>query len=322
VWSAALAPHGLAEAPVRNGGHGAGALDTAPVALPFSRMPPTVTADPVLQRQANRRTMVARPMLVSPVRTSPADRRPAPGVLYGEWDPSPIDLDSPRIPAVAPVLAGAWLARGVLTADDCARLVAAMEASGRALPVSVHGLPGGGAEVGSVRATAWAPTLGCALWQRLASLLPAERRVEATTPTDWHWPTPHRRWRPVGVSPLLRFMRYDAGGRHHGHYDRSFDHGDGRRTLMSLVLYLTEVAAGWGGRTRFLRDGQEHLPVELRRHDDWPREARGHEVLAAVRPERGAVLLFDHRMCHDIERYDGPVPRVIVRGDVVFEALD
>ena len=69
-----------------------------------------------------------------------------------------------------------------------------------------------------------------------------------------------------------------------------------------------------------MRDGQEALPVWARDHEDWTRPVRDDEVLAAVRPQRGDVLLFDHRLCHDVEPYTGDAPRVIVRGDVVFLA--
>ena len=43
--------------------------------------------------------------------------------------------------------------------------------------------------------------------------------------------------------------------------------------------------------------------------------------LPAVRPAAGDALVFDHRICHDVERWDGPGERVIVRGDVVYEAV-
>jgi hypothetical protein len=215
------------------------------------------------------------------------------------------------------------LAQGVLTPADCVRLASLFEGSGRAVPVGVEGRPGGDdPRVGSRRATAWSPALAQALWPRLRSAMPERLAVTDTTPTDWHAPSAHRRWRAEGVNPVLRFMVYARGGRHHGHYDNAYDFGDGRRTLVSFVLYLTDVRPEDGGRTRFLRDGQEALAVWDRSHRDWPREALAHEVLLGVTPRRGAALLFFHRRCHDIERYDGAPPRVIVRGDLVYRAED
>ena len=41
-------------------------------------------------------------------------------------------------------------------------------------------------------------------------------------------------------------------------------------------------------------------------------------MILGVRPQLGSALLFDHRLCHDVEHYVGGTPRVIVRGDIVF----
>jgi hypothetical protein len=131
--------------------------------------------------------------------------------------------------------------------------------------------------------------------------------------------TGHRSYRVVGLSPLLRFMRYDPGGRHLCHYDAGFDYGDGRRTLLSVVLYLTD--APHSGATRFVRDGQESMPVRERKFEDWSRDTRDDEVTLSVHPARGHALVFDHRLCHDVQRWEGPGPRVIVRADVVYEAI-
>ena len=142
-----------------------------------------------------------------------------------------------------------------------------------------------------------------------------------TTPTDWYALSQrreYRRWRGIAVSPLLRFMKYEAGGEHYGHYDMGYDYGDGRRTLVSFVVYLTTVADNDGGRTRFLRDGQQELPIWQRNHADWRERASVNQILQSVRPQQGAVLFFDHRICHDVEPYTGLTPRIIIRGDIVY----
>ncbi len=263
------------------------------------------------------------------------ERRPPPGAIPGAWDPPAIALD-PRValPAwerLAIPDALALVVRDVLTHDDCARLRRAMDESGRAEPVGVTGITaapgdGRGYGVGSVRATAWSPELAAALWRRLRPAVPSVRFLGDLTPTDGFAITKeagrrsgHRTYRVVGLSPLLRFMRYDPGGRHFCHYDAGFDYGDGRRTLLSVVFYLTDAPES--GATRFVRDGQEAIPVRDRTFDDWSRDTRDDEVLLSVHPARGQALVFDHRLCHDVERWDGPGPRVIVRADVVYEAV-
>jgi NAD+ synthetase len=250
------------------------------------------------------------------------ERRPPAGAIPGAWDPPRIELDPiaklPPWERLAIPDALALLVRDVLTHGDCARLREAMEQWGHAEPVGVTGVSGehAGYGIGSVRATAWSPDLASALWKRLRPALPCVRFLGELTPTDG---AGHRTYRLVGLSPLLRFMRYDPGGRHLCHHDAGFDYGDGRRTLLSVVFYLTDAPAS--GATRFVRDGQEGVPVRDRTFDDWSRDTRDDEVMLSVHPARGHALVFDHRLCHDVQRWEGPGPRVVVRADVVYEAV-
>jgi NAD+ synthetase len=279
---------------------------------------------------------------------SPRDHpRPAGGVGPGEWVPGPVALDPPtglpsrldlldtaradgdtdaQAHAVAAGQPVAFLARTVLAPADCQRLIQAMARGSEPAPVGITGVCGS-AGVGSMRATAWSPELAAALWARLRAVVPSVRFLDPRTPTDGHATvgrSGHRTWRAAGLSPVLRFMRYEAGGRHLTHFDAGYDYGDGRRTLLSVVLYLTgagDLDAGSGGATRLVRDGQEHLPVWARDHDDWDRDTDPDEVLVAVRPEQGAALVFDHRIGHDVEQWDGPGARVVIRADVIYEAV-
>jgi NAD+ synthetase len=279
------------------------------------------------------------------------EQRPPAGQLPGEWEPAGVTLSSPpRLPDARSVrgttgqVVGLF-APSVLDADDCAHLVEAMAAHAPLQPVSVTGHRSGDrrgpertvgdepvaglgaatAGIGSDRGTAWAPALAAELWARVRPLVPSVRVLRPCDATDGFATgarAGHRAWRAVGLGPVLRFMRYRPGGRHLCHYDAGFDYGDGRRSLVSLVLFLTDRDdRASGGATRFVRDGQEHLPVWERVHDDWARDTEPDEVIAAVAPSRGGVLLFDHRQCHDVERWHGPGDRVIVRGDVVYEAI-
>ena len=262
------------------------------------------------------------------------EKRPPVGSLPGEWlPPSDLALLPQQLQLHTEALAVhpqslTLVAHDVLDQRNCHLLVAALEASGKGCPVDVFGFSGedarGGIRTaateearGSWRATAWAPELAEQLWQFLEPAVPDQRVMQEFTATDW---LPHRRWRKFGLSPVLRFMRYESGGQHCCHYDQSFDYGDGRRTLMSVVFYLTEVEAGKGGCTRFVRDGQESAPLPERNYGDWTRLTRDDEVILGVRPQLGSALLFDHRLCHDVEHYAGGTPRVIVRGDIVFRA--
>ena len=70
-----------------------------------------------------------------------------------------------------------------------------------------------------------------------------------------------------------------------------------------------------------LRDGQEALPVWERDHRDWDRDTRPTRCSSPSRPSAGAALVFDHRIGHDVERWDGPGARVVIRADVIYEAV-
>lgn len=264
----------------------------------------------------------------------------------GGWSP-PEDLGSSLDPAVeyetyvtqySDSVSVAEL-HGCLTPGDCAALRGAMNTQ-TLQPVDVFGRRvGDQASGGSLRITAWSPTLAAVLWKKIrdgvllltgdVSGLPDGRITCADTfPTDWYGDgsrEEHRRWRAVGVSPLLRFMRYGRGGAHAAHYDAGYDYEsknpeDRRRTLVSVVWYLTTNING--GQTRLVDDGQSAIPTPLRNHEDWAGIADDNLVQHVFSPVEGNAVLFWHRMCHDVSPYLGDEPRIIIRGDVIFEAED
>lgn len=256
---------------------------------------------------------------------TPRTEQPPPAeAVPGSWQPPHVDLDTQSaLPDVAPLAVQGFAlgVDGVLSHGDCARLRGAMDSFSGAVSVGVTGVSGSYG-VGSLRATAWSPTLARSLWCRLAPVVPSVRFLDHRSPTE-AFATPtrsgHRTWRVVGLSPLLRFMRYEPGGRHLCHYDAGYDYGDGRRTLLSVVFYLTDAPVS--GATRFVRDGQEQRAASARDFSDWTRDARDDEVVAAMQPRTGSALVFDHRLCHDVQEWRGPGPRVIIRADVVYEAV-
>jgi len=281
---------------------------------PAGTLPGQWEPDPALVAALRTRDEMGLTGLTPSARSAQFAAFPASSPLSGSPAFAPLSEAAPPLPAVSRLDLGgpglALVADDVLSAFACTALCEAMTRSGQAEPVSVTGLrdPASVAYgVGSVRATAWAPELAKFLGEKLAPAIPSVRFVERVG------------WRALGLSPVLRFMRYEHGGHHLGHYDAPFDYGDGRCTLMSVVFYLTHAEDS--GATRFLRDGQDDVPPAARNYADWPREALPEEVLLRVAPRPGRVLLFDHRLCHDVERWNGPGPRIIIRADVVYEAI-
>lgn len=282
-------------------------------------------------------------MTRGPIERAREETPPPPEAIPGFWAPPAIALDAcaTRLPSRRDILltrdhhergAFACVIEKALTVADCARLEEAMRASGAAEEVGVTGIKGlrDAYGIGSTRATGWSPELAAALFERIRPCVPSVRFVRDDGFTDGFAIAPaegvrgrfaHARWRLVGLTPLLRFMRYEPGGRHLCHYDAAYDYGDGRRTLLSVVFYLSDAPKS--GATRFVRDrnGQETQRTHLRDFRDWDRDTRDDEVIARAQPAKGDVLVFDHRLCHDVERWDGPGDRVIIRADVVYEAI-
>lgn len=212
--------------------------------------------------------------------------------------------------------------KNILSPEECDEIVKNFMQSPNFEKVSIQGRKDTPDDrTGSVRTTAWCPKFAEELWdKKLSNVIFNSTTFTDTTPTDWWQGDKERKnWRAVGVSPMLRFMKYEKDGQHYAHYDAGFIYPDDKfRTLYSMVIYLTTNKQG--GSTRFIKDGQDLLKVWERSHEDWTREAKDSEVICQSSPIQGNILIFPHRLCHDVEKYLGDTPRIIIRGDILFEA--
>lgn len=168
-------------------------------------------------------------------------------------------------------------------------------------------------QVGNYRLSTFNEEVASILWQRLSPMF-AARQMVPETPTD-HDNYPG--WRPVGVSPLFRFIRYLEGGQLVAHYDATYKESDTRRTLMSLVIYLT---TNEHGATRFLIDPQAGKRMDEMDFADWERAGNDDEVNIRIPPVAGHAIAFDHRILHDGEPLgEGDPEKIIIRTDIMFE---
>lgn len=241
--------------------------------------------------------------------------------LPGGWDvKTDMILDDPFDVKVNKLIPHAFVLEDLFSERECDMLIDLFLGSGISAPVSIQGRQDiVDDRMGSVRATGWSVHLAEQFRNKLNNILLSRYMID-TVATDW-WQgfdgNPPRWWHPFGVTPMMRFMKYQTNGQHYSHYDAGYIYPDKNyRSLMSFVLYLTTNPDS--GATRFIRDGQEHKPVWERNHDDWTRETKPEEVIASVRPKKGSMLIFDHRLCHDVEKYDGPGDRIIIRGDILY----
>ncbi|MEW1635298.1 2OG-Fe(II) oxygenase [Streptomyces sp. NPDC093801] len=210
---------------------------------------------------------------------------------------------------------GARVIRHFLTPAEVKAFAAELAAQ-RFAPVGQDGVAANYAEgdpVAHLRATADSETLAAEFYRRLRTFLSPEVGSDAPTDSDG------RAWKPAAVNPRMRFVTYEHGGFIVPHYDSPYFAPDGRRTLLTVVVYLSYEAVG--GETRFIADQQNDLPFAQRDFSDWPRLAKPEEILSAHHPEPGDALLFWHRTLHD----SAPLlegTKTILRTDVLYEPVD
>jgi NAD+ synthetase len=220
---------------------------------------------------------------------------------------------------VIPIEDVAYLMHGLLNAQECAALLANLERQ-EWVPVGTNGYlqdyqPGIN-QIGSYRASCYSKEFADHLWLRLLPYLSVVRVMDTNTATDWDGcPV----WRAVGVSSLMRFIRYPEGGALVPHYDAPYIYNDERRTLMSVIVYLTNSKGAVGGVTRFIADPERQRPLAERNYNDWNRFAKEKEVLCSISPNSGTALIFDHRILHDSEVLSEGAPKIILRTDIIFE---
>lgn len=260
--------------------------------------------------------------------------KPNPNSLPGFWEPKVIPNLQPEI--TVKTIAGfnksdVMILENVFSAVDCEELIKFMNSSQNFEEVGVQGMKDKkDTRIGSMRTSIWSPGTAQLIWNKIKKFI-GPKSCDELTLTDWWQGIPQHLlnevgvnadYLPVAVSPLLRFMKYGHGGQHYAHYDAGFIYPlDQRfRTLKSMVIYLT---TNDNAATRFIRDTKNDLvTIWDRNHEDWNRPVKDEEVIGKSECVQGNILLFDHRICHDVEQYMGDEQRVIIRGDIVYKQVN
>lgn len=179
--------------------------------------------------------------------------------------------------------------------------------------------------IGSVRNTVYSKQLSLEFTNKISTLFKnSVLTTDDKFPSDiWQNVSRNNVWEFEGISPMFRFMTYKSGGEHVPHYDASYIYNfdNSYRTLYSFVLYLTTNKTG---STRFIKDNQEYIQTKNRDHSDWERLAIPQEVLYEEFPVNGKMLIFPHRMCHDVSKFlpeNTNEIRQIIRGDLIFKEI-
>lgn len=169
-----------------------------------------------------------------------------------------------------------------------------------------------GDQIGSFRGTIFTPEIAKALFERLKGVYPEDRDFKASLNSDHD---SHSDWEFIGINPLFRFIKYLDGGELVPHYDAPFIQDEDQRTLVTMVIYLTN---NHSGQTRFINDPQSNLPVSKRDLSDWKIKPKNEDILFTIYPEKGKIALFDHRIIHDCEPLNHE-EKTIIRTDLMFK---
>jgi hypothetical protein len=188
-------------------------------------------------------------------------------------------------------------------------------------PVSVTGMQGNyepGDTIGSWRASSFQEAYAQELFNRIKPNLPNVKECNEKTNTDWD---NHSEWEPIGVNPLLRFIKYTDGGLLIPHYDAPYIASEDTRTLMSLVIYLDNDPDVTGGALHFLNDKQAGIPVTERDLNDLTEPAGNDDVLLSMTPKANSAVLFDHRILHESQKLTGTGQKTIIRTDIMYRKI-
>lgn len=167
-------------------------------------------------------------------------------------------------------------------------------------------------QIGSYRASCFEEELSEKVWQRLKPFLKPETGSLKST-TDL---VQGEIWKPIGVNPLFRFIRYEEQGLLVPHYDASYVYNQNKRTMKSLVIYLEGSSSE--GATRFIQDPQVQLDFMDRDYSDWTRYAHDSEIISSFYPQSGNAIIFNHRILHDSQPIQTQ-QKTIIRTDIVYE---
>jgi len=254
------------------------------------------------------------------------------------WNPN---IPSQNVLEVEKGMIGAWSPSVILRDEDCKHLITEFEKQEKHA-VGVDGYADAASKPGSFRTNAWAPELARKLNPAFDGLVPGVLRGDGRT-LHWgtgrggiHIDTPfdcNRNYHLIGSTPWMRFMRYSRGGQHTPHYDAPF-HNEKERyiTLYSWVLFLNTIRPYDGGSFQFVHDEWSGWKGEYRTQTgyvhpqdrpeghlkDWTYMARRDEIASRVQPYGGALLIFPHWKCHQVEEYFGKQHRYIIRGDIAY----
>ena len=210
----------------------------------------------------------------------------------------------------------AWVARNLLTRDECERLVQ------RAKEANIEHQPSPGTNRlrSCLRVEIDHEDLARTVWNRIKDHVPQELVInndgeEEENPGILLPEQKIGTWRPCSVNTHWRIVCYPGQGHFGPHRDDEYKIDDNCRSFLTINGYLTDRPLGHGGATRFLKDDLPLLQDEENRFC-----APAAAVLHRVEADRaGKAVVFLHGYMHDGEPLlnDSP-PKWLFRTEVMY----
>jgi hypothetical protein len=177
-----------------------------------------------------------------------------------------------------------------------------------------HGKVSNDPNVGSWRMSTFNDNLASIIWKRLLNHGWSDKLINNIFPVEHklyesYWEELKLSyWKSTGVSNLFRFIKYKDNGFLVPHYDKEYKYDENKKTLMSLVIYLTDND-----------DGATRRIKETRVNDFSDMDKPSKDIVWSNYPKTGSALCFDHYVLHDSEPVKGE--KIIIRTDIVFERI-
>lgn len=118
-------------------------------------------------------------------------------------------------------------------------------------------------------------------------------------------------WTPVSISPYFRFIEYTKNGELIPHYDTPHKYDSETFTLKTLVLSLTTNKEG---ATEFYFEDC----IDYKDYDDLILK----DPVTKYEHESGSMLMFDHRVLHQVKPIKKDETKLIIRTDLIYKRID
>lgn len=162
----------------------------------------------------------------------------------------------------------------------------------------------------SKRKSVYSEHLSKTIFERLSPHLDKILKLK-NTDLEFDELTSESLWTPISISPYFRFIEYKKNGELIPHYDTPHKYDSETFTLKTLILSLTTNKEG---ATEFYFEDCK----DYRDHKDLIYK----DPIAKYEHESGSMLMFDHRVLHQVRPVKKDETKLIIRTDLIYKKIN